>query len=111
MGEAWSPPNRRQHDGAIEFKNWRPIRDAIEASRRALGENADADIPADVWNLVGLALDYHEFASSPHCVECKRHMFRRTVIRCLDCKQPLCETCAPVHFWPNGRPKDTGHGG
>jgi len=104
MADKWTPPTRRQDDGAIAFGDWRPVRDAIEAAQRALGKTPTDDIPTDVWNLVGLAMDYHAFSSAPHCVECEKHLFRRTVIRCFDCKAPLCETCAPRHFWPNGRP-------
>jgi hypothetical protein len=87
------------------FGDWRPIRNAIEAAYRELGEDVPSSIPERDWNLAGLSITLHERASMPRCTECKEPFDNwHAVIRCLDCKAPLCERCAPRHFWPNGRP-------
>lgn len=86
------------------FHDWRPIRNAIEAAYRELGQPVPSDIPTADWNLVGVAIEQFERAARPACIECQRSLDRYEVIRCLDCKAPLCERCAPKHFWPNGRP-------
>jgi hypothetical protein len=86
------------------FGDWRPIRNAIETAYREIGEEVPQTIPFRDWNLAGLAIKAYEQASLPKCVECKRKLDWPSVIRCLDCKAPLCEHCAPRHFWPNGRP-------
>lgn len=105
MGDAWKPPAARNHDGSIAFGDWRPVRDAIEAAQSAMGIAPTGNIDPATWNLVGLALYYHEFTSRPHCFNCQKQLRQFEVIRCLDCKASLCQVCAPGHFWPNGRPK------
>jgi hypothetical protein len=87
------------------FGDWRPIRNAIEAAYREMGEDVPPSIPERDWNLAGLSITLHERASMLKCAECKEPFDNwHAVIRCLDCKAPLCERCAPRHFWPNGRP-------
>lgn len=102
-GDEWQPPRRKMSNGTFEFGDWRPIRDAIDAAQKALGGESFKDIPRDIWNMVGLAISYHEFACMPTCVECRERISHGYVIRCLDCKGALHERCAPKHFWPNGR--------
>jgi hypothetical protein len=99
----WQPPYKASH--GYEFGDWRPIRDAIEAAYGEMGIERGNSIDRRDWNLVGLAMNYAEFASRPACVECKKRLRQHQIIRCLDCKMPLCEACAPRHFWPDGRPK------
>jgi hypothetical protein len=102
MGD-WTPPARKI-DGALIFDDWISIRAAIEAAYRALGREVPTNIPVDDWNLVGLAIEAYQHASRPSCWDCRARLWPSQIIRCLDCKAPLCERCAPKHFWPNGRP-------
>lgn len=88
-----------------QFDDWLPIRNAIDKARAELGLEALKSIPEDEWNLVGTAIEkYLEGLKAP-CCECKKPIDIRHRIVCYDCKAPLCEACAPRHFWPNGRPK------
>lgn len=103
MSDDWKPPGRKMTDGAVIFDGWRPIRDAVDAAYVALGREPVANIPTEEWNLVGLAIDYYRHANRATCVECGSKLWAHETIRCLDCKAPLCERCAPKHFWPNGQ--------
>ena len=101
----WAPPTRTMQDGVLIFDSWRPIRDAIDASYRARGLEPPRSVPKDEWNMVGLAIHFHDHAGRATCVNCRSKLWNYQTIRCLDCKAALCEQCAPKHFWPNGRPK------
>ncbi len=89
---------------SISFPNWKPIRKAIEEAYQALGRDKPHTIPVDEWNLVGTAINEYDEAKKEECVSCNSKLTRFETIRCLDCKAPFCELCAPAHFWPKGRP-------
>lgn len=90
---------------SFNFGDWHPVREAMTNAYSAMEVTIEGNIPTREWNLVGLALDYHRHATMSACVNCKTPLDHWLVIRCLDCKAPLCEQCAPRHFWPNGRPQ------
>ena len=91
-------------DGSLQFGNWQAIRSAIEAAYRALGRKFDGTgIPVEDWNLAGLAIEAYKYQQRSTCIECGEKLWQVETIRCLDCKAPLCERCAPKHFWPSGR--------
>ena len=92
---------------ALNFGDWRPIRNAIEEAYRLNGEEVPDNIPTRDWNFAGTAIQCFNDATRPKCTNCKTQLEHFQVIRCLDCKSPLCEICAPGHFWPNGRLKST----
>ena len=98
----WRPPTKPHGGDGIIFSNWQSIRAAIEAAYRALGREVPKSIPTDDWNLIGLAIDAYAHAQRVACFECRTKLWNHETIRCLDCKAPLCERCAPRHFWPNG---------
>lgn len=102
MSDEWVAPSIR--NGSVSVNDWPPVRAAIEGAYRALGRETPSSIPTEEWNLVALAMDFHKHASRSACLECRTPLFRTQEIRCLDCKAVVCETCAPKHFWPNGRP-------
>lgn len=102
----WKAP-AKSSNGDYYFGDWRPIRNAIEAAYAEMGIEVTGSIDRRDWNLIGLALNHAEFASRATCLECKERLPQHAVIRCLDCKAALCERCAPRHFWPNGRPRDS----
>lgn len=101
----WKPPSARLNSDGIIFGNWQSIRAAIEAAYTALGREVPKSIPTEDWNFAGLAIDAYAHGMRSTCCECKNKLWPSETIRCLDCKAPLCEGCAPRHFWPNGRPK------
>lgn len=96
----WQPPHK-DINGHFAAGDWRPIRNAIEAALSVVGEPTKIE-PRD-WDLVLLALHHYEWAGRPNCMGCHEPVAWHEAIRCLDCKAPLHERCAPVHFWPNGR--------
>lgn len=103
---SWEPPNP-DSQGRYTVGDWRPVRNAIDAAKQQLGE--PQAIEQRDWNLVVLALDHMASETRPKCISCKTRLPWHEVIRCLDCKAPLCEHCAPQHFWPNGKPRKTAH--
>lgn len=103
---AWEPPVP-DNQGRFAVGDWQPVRDAIEAAYLAMGTPRSGDIPQREWNLAVLVMSYARHAAMPTCSQCKTRIQPYDTIRCLDCKAPLCERCAPGHFWPNGRPTKT----
>lgn len=105
MTETFVP--HKMSNGDFDFGDWRAVRKAIEQSYVAMGKQVPSSIPREDWNLVGLAIAAHAFNTRCPCagLRCEKKLYAHEVIRCLDCKAPLCEDCAPGHFWPNGRPK------
>ena len=97
---SWQPP-KPDSQGRYMLGDWRPTRNAIDAAKALLGE--PQAIEQRDWNLVVLAHDHLTQEARPSCVNCRTRIAWHEAIRCLDCKAPLCETCAPNHFWPNGR--------
>lgn len=102
----WKPPTP-DDQGRYTLGDWQPMRRAIDAAKRELGEAAQ--IEQRDWNLVLLAHDHLAHEAKPSCAHCRTRIAWHEVIRCLDCKAPLCERCAPEHFWPNGRPAGRKH--
>jgi len=98
---SYKPPPIR--DGSVTFGDWPPIRNAIVAAYKALGQEAPSNIPVEVWNIAGLAIDAYRHGARSHCIDCHEALWPQATIRCLDCKAPLCENCAPKHFWPDGK--------
>lgn len=87
--------------------DWRPLRDALDEAYTALdiAKPADEslsfseqhwDIGVVLWN----AFQDYSQRTGGACTSCKTPLNFQTVIRCLDCKSPLCEHCAPAHFGP-----------
>lgn len=104
MKEEWKPPCKMSN-GSYEFYDWLSIRAAIQAAYKEQGLAIPESIDPHIWNMVGLALDYNRFTSRHKCAHCECLIPTGKEIRCLDCKSTLCERCAPVHFWPDGRPR------
>lgn len=89
------------------FGDWRDTRAAVEAAYKAMGLPVPASIPRHDWNLAGEAIKAYCEAQKVSCYECHGEpMTPHEWIRCFDCNGIVCRTCAPKHFWPNGRPKD-----
>ncbi len=93
-----------------QFNDWQSVRDALEDAYKELGlemvetEPGSRKYPDEHWNLAGLVRDhvaaqYSRLLGS--CISCKTSLNFHTVIRCLDCRAPLCENCAPAHFGPS----------
>lgn len=107
--ETWQPPTERMTDGAYIFAGWQSIRAAADAVYEVLGKKHAGGIVTDDWNLIGLGIDAYRHQTKTSCLECEKPLWPHEIIRCLECKTPLCETCAPKHFWPKGRPSDDLH--
>ena len=105
LDEDWKPPARTMPSGAIIFDNWQAVRASIDAAYTALGRDRPDNIPTEVWNLVGLAIDHRAHAMRATCSTCGRRLWPHQTIRCYDCRAALCEACAPKHLWPKGRPR------
>ncbi len=89
------------------MSDWRPTRAALEAAYTAIGETHTGDLPVRDWNLATAILDAYRAQQIRICAECRKPIPYRAEIVCLDCKCALHAECAPRHFWPNGRPKQT----
>ena len=100
------PPNERP---VMTYGDWRDTKAAITDAYGVIGETHKGDVPERDWKLVDAALTSYRDALQSVCIECKTVLPVKSEIRCLDCKAPLCETCAPKHFWPNGRPRSETH--
>ncbi len=94
----------------IFFPDWQPIRDALEHAYKELGLEMIQDGPGSAhydethWNIAGVVRQYViDKRSSTTCVgrNCGARLDINTLFRCFDCKAPLCEICAPIHFGPN----------
>ena len=98
---------RRTASGNIELHDWPPVRKALVKAYEVLGEPVpEGSLPQRDWNLVAVAISEFQEATKSKCMFCTKPLEHYQVIRCLDCKAPMCESCAKTHFWPNGRPKD-----
>ena len=91
--------------------DWRPYRKAIDAAYERIGEPLQSNIPERDWNFACAVVAAFPDVTKTKCVNCKNDLAWHQAIRCLDCKSSLCETCAPRHLWPNGRPKAPDHKG
>jgi CO/xanthine dehydrogenase Mo-binding subunit len=98
---------RRMHNGRIELFDWQPVAKAVRAAYAELGKaEPEGGIPQEDWNLVAVAISEFKEAQKYTCIHCRTTLERHEEIRCIDCKAVMCESCAKLHFWPNGRPKD-----
>lgn len=93
----------------LRFEPWEPVFDAIRHAYKELGmemEQVNATMrrynPTH-WNIAGKVYEWarSQNAGGGHCYRCGCALTFGTVIRCLDCKAPMCERCAPEHFGPN----------
>lgn len=89
--------------------DWRDQRELMRRVYEAKGQKLPANLPDGEWEFFKLIMEKHrevlDALTNPKCASCEKRIYSITeVIRCLDCKAPFCETCAPRHFWPNGRP-------
>lgn len=91
------------------FGDWRDTRAALEAARAKVG-NCIHEEKRD-WELASAIIVAYREAQSFTCGECEKGIPYGQEIRCIDCKLPMHEACARVHFWPNGRPKKPSDGG
>lgn len=102
MNNNWSPP---KSGDSYDFGDWTTTRDAILAAYKECNLTIPKSIDPDIWNLIGLALDYDRYHRRFTCNECKELIPYSQDIRCLDCEATYCKKCAVNHFWPNGRPR------
>lgn len=87
--------------------DWRDTREALQAAYLVLGEDHPGNIPDRDWKLAEALREAMIEQSQLSCVECHKPIRYRAEIVCLDCGAPLHRECAPRHFWPRGRPKET----
>lgn len=89
---------------ALKFQDWTGIRKALEAAYERLGlsmikDDSGSHYQEDHWNIAGLVYE-HIWATMGKCVHCSKSLNYHSVIRCLECKAPMCESCAVDHFGP-----------
>jgi hypothetical protein len=80
----------------VQRSDWLPIANALDHAVKELGRTKEAN--AHDWNT---AVYVFEFARRTSCTCCGNAINWPDAYRCLDCKNVLCETCAPIHFGPN----------
>lgn len=92
---------------ARHFNDQVAVRDGIAHAYRVLGLKQEqtgpgcSRYPPRDWNLAGLITEHaasHYSRLYGSCRTCHAALNFHTVIRCLDCKSPLCERCAVDHF-------------
>lgn len=90
----------------LQFPDWPSVRDALEHAYKQLGlsqtvrGDGGQEYPVNHWNVAGLVRDYVVNDPRHRCVTCQAPLSYDSVIRCLDCRSPLCERCAADHFGP-----------